>query len=187
MSWAVNASNCLANVHGFSPYQIVYDRDPNLPSNSINKPSALENKMISKGMQRHLISLQEAQKAYLVSESSERSQRALRKQIKPKAKWHFFLSNRDSSNRENVNVAGSDTKNNDFLDMQIKVIEDENLGAITNIEKDKSVSARQVNPNVIKIQKNQVIKFQPQENGVRREAKILEQARKASTKTKKKK
>lgn len=64
------------------------------------------------------------------------------------------------------------------------MIEDENLGAITNIEKDKSVLARQVNPNVIKIQKNQVIKFQPQENGVRREAKILGQARKASSKTK---
>lgn len=115
MSWAVNASNCLANVHGFSPYQIVYDKNPKLPSNSITKPSALENKMISKGMKRHLIGLQEAQKAYLVSESSER---ALRKQIKPKVKWHFFLSNRDSSNRENVNVAGSDTKNNNyFLDM----------------------------------------------------------------------
>ena len=34
-SWAVNAKNCLVNVHGFSPYQIVYGRNPNLPSNII--------------------------------------------------------------------------------------------------------------------------------------------------------
>ena len=44
-SWAVNAKNCLVNVHGFSPYQIMYSRNQNLSSNIINKPLALENKL----------------------------------------------------------------------------------------------------------------------------------------------
>ena len=41
-------------------------------------------------MKRHLTGLQEARKAYLVTESSERMQRALRKEIRPKgeeSKW----------------------------------------------------------------------------------------------------
>ena len=63
-SWAVNAKNCLANVQGFSPYQIVYGRNPNLPSNIINKPPALENKTIGEMMKRHLTSLKEARKTF---------------------------------------------------------------------------------------------------------------------------
>ena len=43
-SLAVNAKNCLVNVHGFSPYQIVYGKNPNSPSNIINKlPTLKEN------------------------------------------------------------------------------------------------------------------------------------------------
>ena len=51
-SWAVNAKNCLVNVYGFSPYHLVYGRNPNLPSNIINKPPALKNKTISEVMKR---------------------------------------------------------------------------------------------------------------------------------------
>ena len=52
-SWTVNAKNSLVNVHGFSPYQIVYSRNPNLPSNIIIQPPALENKTIDQVMKRH--------------------------------------------------------------------------------------------------------------------------------------
>ena len=83
-SWAVNAKNYLVNVHGFNPYQIVYGRNPNLPPNIINKPPAPENKTRGEILKRHLTGLQEARKAYLVAESSERIQGALRKQIRPK-------------------------------------------------------------------------------------------------------
>ena len=95
-SWAANAKNCLVNIHGFSPYQIVYGRNPNLPSNIINKPPALENKTM---MKRHLTDLQEVRKRYLAAESSERIQRALRKQIRLKGEElklgekAFFLRN----------------------------------------------------------------------------------------------
>ena len=83
-SLSVNAKNCLVNVHRFSPYQIVYSRNPNSPSNIITKPPALKNKTIDEVMKRHLRGWQEARKAYLAAESSERIQRVLRKQISPK-------------------------------------------------------------------------------------------------------
>ena len=66
-------------MHGFSPYQIVYGKKPNLPSNIINKPLA-----ISEVMKRHHTGLQEARKTYLATESSERIKRELRKQKRPK-------------------------------------------------------------------------------------------------------
>ena len=32
LSWAVNAKNTLHNLHGYSPNQLVFGRNPNLPS-----------------------------------------------------------------------------------------------------------------------------------------------------------
>ena len=81
--WAVNAKNSLLSVHGFSPYQIVYGRNPNLPSTIVNKAPALEGETISRIMGKHLIGLHEARKAFISSESSEKVRRALRKNIRP--------------------------------------------------------------------------------------------------------
>ena len=50
---------------------------------------------------------------------------------------------------------------------------DEDFGATANKEQGRSASARQVNPNVIIVQKDQIIQFQLVENGKEHEAKIL--------------
>ena len=81
--WAVNAKNSLLSVHGFSPYQIVYGRNPNLPSNIVNKAPALEGETISKVMGKHLTGLHEGRKSFISSESAEKVRRALRKNIRP--------------------------------------------------------------------------------------------------------
>ena len=81
--WAVNAKNSLLSVHGFSPYQIVYGRNPNLPSVIVNKPPALEGETMCSFMGKHLTGLHEGRKAFISSESSEKIRRALRKQIRP--------------------------------------------------------------------------------------------------------
>ena len=81
--WAVNAKNSLLSVHGFSPYQIVYGRNPNLPSTIVNKAPALEGETISKIMGKHLTGLHEARKAFISSESSEKVRRAFRKNLRP--------------------------------------------------------------------------------------------------------
>ncbi|CAC5407523.1 unnamed protein product [Mytilus coruscus] len=54
ISWVVNAKNSLVNVYGYSPYQIVFGRNPNLPSTLVNKPPALEGETMSKTTGKHL-------------------------------------------------------------------------------------------------------------------------------------
>ena len=75
--------NSLVNVYGYSPYQIVFGRNPNLLSYLVHKPPALEGQTISKTMRKHLVGLHEARKAFVASESSEKIRCALRKQIRP--------------------------------------------------------------------------------------------------------
>ena len=42
LQWVINAKNSLYQVHGFSPYQLVFGKNPNLPRVLNNKLSALE-------------------------------------------------------------------------------------------------------------------------------------------------
>ena len=83
MSWALMAKNALQNVHGFSPYQLVYGRNPNLPSVLHDKLPALEGKTYSQTVGDHIIALHNARKAFIESEHSERIRRAIRKQVRP--------------------------------------------------------------------------------------------------------
>ena len=45
--WAINAKNAMQMVYGYSPYQLVFGVNPNLPSTLIDKPPALEGTTIS--------------------------------------------------------------------------------------------------------------------------------------------
>ena len=82
LAWAVNAKNALKNYDGFSPYQLVYGQNPNLPSVAVDKPPALEGTTVSNKVALHLNALHWARKAYIKSETSERIRRALKHQIR---------------------------------------------------------------------------------------------------------
>ena len=82
--WATHAKNCLLNVYGFSPFQIVYGRNPNLPSNIVNKPPALESSDMGKSMANHLKALHTTRAAFIAAESSEKVKRALKHKIRPR-------------------------------------------------------------------------------------------------------
>ena len=41
LNWAIHAKNFLANVHGFSPYQLAIRYTQRLPSVLYNRPSAM--------------------------------------------------------------------------------------------------------------------------------------------------
>ena len=64
-------------------YQLVYGRNPNLPSVLNDKPPALEGTTRSKVVGEHISSLHAARKAFMENECSERIRRALRKQVRP--------------------------------------------------------------------------------------------------------
>ena len=76
--WALNAKNSLQNIHGFSPYQLTFGRNPNLPSVFENNLPALEGVTSSNLIASHLNSSHKAREEYLKLEASEKIQRALR-------------------------------------------------------------------------------------------------------------
>ena len=80
LAWCVNAKNSLQNVHGFSPYQLVFGNNPVLPGPFTNRPPALEDvKLRSSDIVRDNLNAQQASRvAFMESERSERLRRALR-------------------------------------------------------------------------------------------------------------
>ena len=63
---AVSSKNALANVYGFSPNQLVFGKNPNFPSNLINKLPALETPCQSEVVCQKLSAIHSARKAYTV-------------------------------------------------------------------------------------------------------------------------
>ena len=78
LSWAVNAKNSLQNIHGFSSYQLVFGRNPNLPSAMTSNLPALEGVSESKAVADQLNALHTARQEHIKLESAERLRRALR-------------------------------------------------------------------------------------------------------------
>lgn len=82
LSWALMAKNAFNNVHGYSPYQLVFGRNPNLPNVLTDKPPALEGTTTSAIVGKHIEALHSARTAFTKSECSERIRRALRRQTR---------------------------------------------------------------------------------------------------------
>lgn len=80
MDWALMAKNIMQNVHGYSPHQLFFGQNPNLPSVLTDKPPALEGKTKSEWVAEHISALHSSRKAFTEAECSERICRAPRKQ-----------------------------------------------------------------------------------------------------------
>ena len=73
--------NALINSHGFSPAQLVFGRNTNLPNFLDNKIPAQENPT-SPDIALHISSLHAARRAFIMSESSNKLKLAMRKNIR---------------------------------------------------------------------------------------------------------
>ena len=82
LAWAINSKNCLQMTNGYSPYQLVYGRNPNLPGVLTDKPPALEGTTTSQMLASHLNASHAARKAFIEVEASEKIRRALRHNIR---------------------------------------------------------------------------------------------------------
>ena len=83
LAWAMNAKNCLATVHGFSPYQLVLGRNPVLPSTLNDKPPALQcEEDAQKYLMEHLQALHIARQAFIQAESSSKIRQALNSNVR---------------------------------------------------------------------------------------------------------
>ena len=83
LCWALAAKNSMVNTHGFSPYQLVFGKNPNFPSTLTDELPALEGITRSKTVGEHTASLHATRKAFTEAESSEKIGTALRKPVRP--------------------------------------------------------------------------------------------------------
>ena len=65
LACAINAKNSLHNVYGFSPSQLVFGRNPNLPSVLNDKLPALGGRTSSEAVANHLNAKHEAHNSLL--------------------------------------------------------------------------------------------------------------------------
>ena len=77
LAWAISAKNTLQSVHRFSTNQLVFGRNPNLPSFLIDKLPALEGVFASEVVASSLNAMHAVRKQFIMSESSEKLRRAL--------------------------------------------------------------------------------------------------------------
>ena len=82
LAWAIHSKNCLEMSAGYSPYQLVFGRNPKLPSVLHDDPPALEGKTINSTFADHLNTLFSARQAFVKAESSEKIRRALRYKVR---------------------------------------------------------------------------------------------------------
>ena len=54
LAWSLSAKNSLANVYGYSPNQLLFRKNPNLPNTLVNDLPALEETTSSKLIAEHL-------------------------------------------------------------------------------------------------------------------------------------
>ena len=104
LCWAINAKNSLKSIYGFSPYQLVFGKNPNLPSVFENKLPALEGVTGSKLIASHLNALHKAREEYIKAEASEKIRRALRAKMRTHSNVTYYNSDevfykRDDDNR----------------------------------------------------------------------------------------
>ena len=89
LAWAVSAKNALQNSSGYSPNQLVFGQNTNMPTVLTDLPPALEATTSSEIVRRNLEALHAARKNFIAAESSERVRRALRHKVRTYADQHY--------------------------------------------------------------------------------------------------
>lgn len=85
LAWAVSARNALSNYSGYSPNQLVFGRNPALPSIFVNSPPALEPVENSSLVRENLVAMHRARENFVKAEASEKLARAMKHNIRSSA------------------------------------------------------------------------------------------------------
>ena len=78
LAWAVNAKNCLPMNNGFSSFQLVFGKNPNLPNIIHDFLPALEGVSTSKVVGEHITAMYAGRKAFAEVQCDEQTRRAFR-------------------------------------------------------------------------------------------------------------
>ena len=82
LSWAGMAKNSLQMVYGYSPNQLVFGKNPNLPDILSGSPPSFEETTSSEALAKHLNLLHASRKAFIKSEACTKIKAALRAKIR---------------------------------------------------------------------------------------------------------
>ena len=82
LTWAVVAKNSLSNHFGFSPFQLVFGKNPKLPNVVNDPPPSWEIKTKSVKLMQNLKAMHATRQAFMKAESCERLKTALRSKIR---------------------------------------------------------------------------------------------------------
>ena len=82
LAWAISAKNSPQNHGGFGPNQLVFGHNINLPSVLTNALPALGNSTPSDIIRKNTEAMRKARESYIQAESSERTKRALRHNVR---------------------------------------------------------------------------------------------------------
>ena len=77
LAWVISAKNSLQNHGGFSPNQLVFGHDINLPSGFTDTLLILETSTFIDIIRKNMEAMQKARESYIQAESSEHIRRAL--------------------------------------------------------------------------------------------------------------
>ena len=102
LAWAVSAKNALQNKSGFSPNQLAFEYNINLPTVLTDLPPALESTTSSDIVRRNLDAMHKARVNYMKAESSEKIRRALRHKTRTFADEHFVIGEKVFYKRQNL-------------------------------------------------------------------------------------
>ena len=86
--------NTLQNVHGYSPYQLVFGKKPSLPAFLSDRPPALDETSSTTILRDNLNALHRAREAFIESESSEKLRRALNHNIRSSGDIKYITGDR---------------------------------------------------------------------------------------------
>lgn len=90
VAWAVNSKNSLNNVHGFSSYQLVFGRNPTIPSTlELENLPTLNTETTSTIIRENMNAIEAARKAFIQLENNARIKRALRDRVYERANMKY--------------------------------------------------------------------------------------------------
>lgn len=89
VNWAVYAKNSLQNVFGYSPFQLVFGKNPTTPSTMTDKLPALSSATSSEIVANNLNALNSARKSFIAAEADSKLKKALRKNVYNTEQNHF--------------------------------------------------------------------------------------------------
>ena len=110
LAWSLSAKNALKNVYGFSPNQLVFGHNPNLPSVIDSKLPALSGTTSSQLIASHLNAMHASRKAFVECEASEKLRRALRSKTRSATTKNYHNGNKVLYKREKDSRWHSKTK-----------------------------------------------------------------------------